>query len=107
MTNWTKEDDLTTKYGSGQRGYELTTMDGRTLTTQSGIMLTREGVTSAYEGEVDSKDRYIPFGVGLKVASEDFTWMLTEDRLVRLIHSKTPWTGVGDIITNYTKVEDE
>lgn len=106
MTNWTKEDDLTTKYGSGQRGYELTTMDGRTLTTQSGIMLTREGVTSAYEGEVDSKDRYIPFGVGLKVASEDFTWMLTEDR-VRLIHSKTPWGEVEDIITNYTKVEDE
>ncbi|MDY0316001.1 MAG: hypothetical protein RBR32_13085 [Bacteroidales bacterium] len=106
MTNWTKEDDLTTKYGSGQRGYELTTMDGRTLTTQSGIMLTREGVTSAYEGEVDSKDRYIPFGVGLKVASEDFTWMLTEDR-VRLIHSKTPWAGVGDIVTNYIKVEDE
>ena len=107
MTNWTKEDDLTTKYGSGQRGYELTTMDGRTLTTQGGIILTREGVTSAYEGEVDSKDRYIPFGVGLKVASEDFTWMLTEDRLVRLIHSKTPWGDVEDVVTNYIKVEDE
>lgn len=107
MTDWTKEDDLITKYGSGQRGYRLTTMDGRTLTTQSGVELTREGITSAYEGEGDSEDRYIPFGVGLKVASEDFTWMLTEDRLVRLVHSKTPWTGVGDIITNYTKVEDE
>ncbi len=107
MTNWTKEDDLTTKYGSGQRGYELTTMDGRTLTTQSGVELTREGITSAYEGEGDSEDRYIPFGVGLKVASEDFTWMLTEDRLVRLVHSKTPWGEVEDIITNYTKVEDE
>jgi hypothetical protein len=26
---------------------------------------------------------------------------------VRLIHSKTPWAGVGDIVTNYIKVEDE
>lgn len=107
MTNWTEEGDITTKYGSGQRGYELTTMDGRTLTTQSGVMLTREGVTSDYEGEVDSQDRYIPFGVGLKVASEDFTWMLTEDRLIRLVHSKTPWREIEDITTNYIKVEDE
>lgn len=107
MTNWTKESDVTTKYGSGQRGYELSTLDGRTLITEGGVMLTREGITSDYEGEVDSQDRYIPFGVGLKVASEDFTWMLTEDRLIRLVHSKTPWREIEDITTNYIKVEDE
>jgi hypothetical protein len=32
--------------------------------------------------------------------------MLTEDR-VRLIHSKTPWGDVEDVVTNYIKVEDE
>lgn len=55
-----------------------------------------EDITTSYTKEVDASSRYMPEGVGLKVASEDFTWMLTEDKLVRLIHSKTEWTEVED-----------
>lgn len=107
MTNWTKVNDTTTEYESGQKGYRLTTLDGRYLTTEGEVYLTREGITTDFTEVVDSTERYIPEGVGLKVASEDFTWMLTEDKLVRLVHSKQLWTEVEDILTNYTKVEDE
>lgn len=106
MTNWTKEEDKTTGWGSGQRGYRLTTLDGRTLTTQDGRYLTREGVTTDFEGEEDSSERYIPFGVGLKIATEEFNWILTEDKQVRMVHSKTNYSEVEDISTNYIKVED-
>ena len=65
-----------------------------------------EDVTTAYT-EVDNvSSRYIPEGVGLKVASEDLTWMLTEDKLIRLIHSKTDFTGVDDVATSYTEESD-
>ena len=107
MTDWTKEENITTDYGSGQRGYVLTTLDGRALTTLDGRYLTREGVTTGFTEEPDSSDRYIPFGVGLKVADEEFNWILTEDREVRLIHSRTDYVEVEDILTNYTKVGDE
>ncbi len=107
MTNWTKEDNVTTSYGSGQRGYILTTLNGSDLTTLDGRYLTREGVTTDFSGEADSSERYIPFGVGLKVADEGFAWILTEDKEVRLIHSKTDYVEIGDILTNYTKVSDE
>jgi hypothetical protein len=82
MTNWTKESDITTSYSEV----------GDT--------------TTSYTQEGDSSDRYIPFGFGLKVASEDFTWMLTEDKLNRLVHSRMEYTEVDDVSTAYTKVED-
>jgi len=82
MTNWTKGSDITTTY----------TEDGDISTT--------------YTEEADSSERYIPEGAGLKVASEDFTWMLTEDKLTRLVHSRTPWGEVEDVSTSYIKVED-
>lgn len=63
-------------------------------------------VTTGYTEESDVSSRYIPEGVGLKVASEDFTWMLTEDKLTRLIHSKTDFTEVDDITTSYTEESD-
>ena len=65
-----------------------------------------EDVTTSYTEEGDVSSRYIPEGVGLKVASEDFTWMLTEDKLVRLIHSKTDFTEVDDVTTSYTEEAD-
>ena len=83
MTNWTKENDVVSNYT------EI------------------EDVTTNYTQENDSTERYIPFGVGLKVASEDFTWMLTEDRLTRLVHSRTGYTEVGDVNTTYIKEEDK
>jgi hypothetical protein len=63
-------------------------------------------ITTNYTEVADSSERYIPEGVGLKVASEDFTWMLTEDKLTRLIHNKTDFTEVGDTTTSYTEVGD-
>jgi len=65
-----------------------------------------EDVTTSYTEESDVSSRYIPEGVGLKVASEDFTWMLTEDKLIRLIHSKTDFTEVDDATTSYTEEAD-
>jgi hypothetical protein len=82
MTNWTKESDITTSY------------------SEVG------DVETSYAPQGDSSERYIPFGFGLKVASEDFTWMLTEDKLNRLVHSRMDYTEVDDMNTSYTKVED-
>lgn len=65
-----------------------------------------EDITTSYTKEVDASSRYMPEGVGLKVASEDFTWMLTEDKLVRLIHSKTDFKEIDDVITSYAEESD-
>lgn len=65
-----------------------------------------DDVTTSYTEVDDVSSRYIPEGVGLKVASEDFTWMLTEDKLVRLIHSKTDFTEVSDVSTSYSEEAD-
>lgn len=65
-----------------------------------------DDVTTSFSEVDDVSSRYIPEGVGLKVASEDFTWMLTEDKLVRLIHSKTDFTEVDDVTTSFTDVDD-
>jgi hypothetical protein len=82
MTDWTKESDTTTSY------------------SEVG------DVETSYTQQEDSSERYIPFGFGLKVASEDFTWMLTEDKLNRLVHSRMDYVEVDDVNTSYTKVED-
>jgi len=106
MTNWTEVEDVKTNWGSGQRGYRLTTLDGRILTTQDERYLTREGVTTDFSEVGDSTERYIPFGVGLKIATEEFNWILTEDKQVRMVHSRTNYSEVEDVITDYIKVED-
>jgi len=107
MSSWTKVSDTTTDYGKSEGGYNLTTLDGKFLTTEGGVELTREGVTTDYTEVADSFERYTPFGVGLKIATELFNWILTEDKLIRLVHSRTVYTDVGDQVTIYTKVSDE
>ena len=106
MTNWTKVEDKTTDYGSGNLHDAMLSEDGEFMLTEDGEYIVSEGPITSFSEVVDSIERYIPEGVGLKVASEDFTWMLTEDRLTRLIHSKTDFTEVENVTTIYTKVGD-
>lgn len=106
MTNWTKVEEKTTDYGSGNLHDAMLSEDGEFMLTEGGEYMVAEGPITDYAEVADSSERYIPEGVGLKVASEDFTWMLTEDKLIRLIHSKTDFIEVGDATTSYTEVED-
>lgn len=85
MTNWTKVEDQTTEYGE---------------------YIVSEGTETDYTEVADSSERYIPFGVGLKIATESFAWLLTEGTRIRLIHSKTDYDEVGDVSTVWTEVGD-
>lgn len=106
MTNWTKDEDRPADYGSGNLSDAMLSEDGEFMLTEDGEYMVAEGPITDYAEVADSSERYIPEGVGLKVASEDFTWMLTEDRLTRLIHSKTDFTEVENVTTVYTEVGD-
>jgi len=106
MTNWTKVEDENTDYVSANDSLLILTEAGEPIATEAGEYITYEGVSTDYSEVADSLDRYIPFGVGLKVATEAFDWILTEGRQTLLVHSKTNWTEVDDVSTSYTKVED-
>lgn len=106
MTDWTKEDDLITKYGSGDIDDAILSEDGAYMLTEDEEYIVAEGPITDYTEVADSSERYIPFGVGLKIATESFAWLLTEGTRIRLIHSKTDWSEVGDSSTSYTKVGD-
>lgn len=106
MTVWTEVEDITTEYGSGDIDDAILSEDGDYMLMESGDYIVAEGPVTSYTEVADSSERYIPEGVGLKVASENFTWMLTEDKLIRLIHSKTDFTEVGDTTTIWTEVGD-
>ena len=107
MTEWTEENDVTTGYSETD---DVTTDYGRDIVTYEGVPVLGEdtvlydSVEITYDGDMGV--RYTPVGFGLKVASEDFTWMLTEDRLNRLVHSKMGYTEVDDATTVWTEVGD-
>lgn len=106
MANWTKVEEKTTDYGSGNLHDAMLSEDGEFMLTEDGEYIVSEGPITSFSEVVDSIERYIPEGVGLKVASEDFTWMLTEDKLNRLVHSKMGYTEVDDATTAWTEVGD-
>ena len=106
MTNWTKVEDQTTDYGSGNLHDAMLSEDGEFMLTEGGEYIVAEGPSTPFGEVADSSERYIPFGVGLKIATESFAWLLTEGTRIRLIHSKTDWSEVGDSSTSYTKVGD-
>jgi len=106
MTTWNKVEDQTTEYLTGSSENLLLMEDGEALLQENGEFICLEGVETGYAEVADSSDRYIPFGVGLKVATEAFNWILTEGRQTLLVHSRTNWTETDDVNTTYTKVED-
>jgi hypothetical protein len=108
MINWTEEADVTTSYS--ETG-DVTTAYGKDIVTYEGVHFDEDEDTVTYDSSEityngDIHVRYIPEGLGLYVAAEDFSWILTEDRLVRMVHSKTDYTEVGDVTTTYTEVGD-
>ena len=106
MTTWSKVEDQTTTYTEGSDSNLLLTEASEQILQENGEYLCMQGVETDYAEVADSLERYIPFGVGLKVATEAFNWILTEGRTHLLVHSRTNWTEVDDVSTSYTKVED-
>ncbi len=106
MTTWTKVGDQTTEYLVGDDNNLLLSQEREPILQQNGDFICLQGIETDYTEVVDSSDRYIPFGVGLKVATEAFNWILTEGRQTLLVHSRTNWTETDDVNTTYTKVED-
>ena len=106
MTNWTEVEDVTTEYGSGNALDAMLSEDGEYMLTEDGEYIVAEGTETGYTEVEDSTERYIPFGVGLKIATEAFDWLLTEGTRIRLVHSKTDYDEVGDVSTVWTEVGD-
>lgn len=106
MTNWTEVADITTEYGSGDIDDAMLSEDGAYMLTEGGEYVVAEGPITDYIEVADSSERYIPEGVGLKIATESFAWLLTEGTRIRLIHSKTDFTEVSNVTTVWTEVED-
>lgn len=106
MTNWTEVADVTTEYGSGDIDDAILSEDSAYMLTEDSEYIVAEGPITDYTEVADSSERYIPEGVGLKIATEAFAWLLTEGTRIRLIHSKTDFTEVGDVTTAWTEVGD-
>lgn len=106
MTNWTKVEDQTTEYGSGLALDAMLSEDSEYMLTEDGEYIVSEGTETDYTEVADSSERYIPSGVGLKIATESFAWLLTEGTRIRLVHSKTDYDEVGDVSTVWTEVGD-
>jgi len=107
MTNWTEEADVTTTYSetddvSTSYAKDIVKYDGDHYLWDDTVIYDGPGTT--YTGEMAI--RYIPEGLGLKIAAEDFNWILTEDKLVRIVHSRTEYSEVADVVTVYTEVGD-